>query len=786
MIFFHILKKDLLQKKVITSALFVFVLLAALLMASSARMAVVLVRSVDQLFVASSVPDFVHTHAGEIDLDSIDEWAQDHPLVQRHQTVEMLNVSGDQLYFADSQKSEQESVMDYDFVRQNEDFDFLLDLDNQVVEVSSGYIAIPVFFKQEKQLVVGDSFKIVADGFEKEFIISDFVRDAQMNPAIISSKRLVVSDQDFSLLQSHLGQTLRGQREYLIEFQLHDRQQLKQFINDYQDSDLPKQGTPIDYGLLRVLNVLTDGLVVVVVVLISLLLILIALLCLRFTILTTLEEDAREIGVMKAVGIPLYQVRRLYLFKYLVLSMMACLLGFILAFVLTDQLLANVALYMAVVEKNWLEYLVIFSAAAVVFFLVWLFCWVVFRRLQHISAVEALRSGSISLSHSNHGSLSLRASRWLPMNFFLGGRDVWLRFRFFGLVIMVSAISVFLLIVPVHFLNTVQSPQFIQYMGVSRTDLRIDLQFDQDSQKTFEQILEAVEADQDVTQSVALTTYTGQVFNDDGSKDSINIEVGDFSVFPLSYIKGQAPQQENEIAISYLNASQLEKQVGEVLLVQLGDQKKELVISGIYQDVTNGGKTAKASWLPSKGGKPLRHVILFDLTPGSKVNDKVEEYSQRFAKAKVTDVPGYVQQTLGGVVQQLQLVVIMAVVLVLLIVALVKSLFWQMLIARDFSQIAIMHGLGISLRDIRLQYLVRSVVVILIATLLGLLAANTIGEKIVGVLLSLFGASSIEFVVYPLQTYVLMPALLVAVALGVTGVSLQRIRTFSISHMIKE
>ena len=45
----------------------------------------------------------------------------------------------------------------------------------------------------------------------------------------------------------------------------------------------------------------------------------------------------------------------------------------------------------------------------------------------------------------------------------------------------------------------------------------------------------------------------------DGTLENLNIETGDFSLFPLDYVNGTAPQQENEIALSFLNAREMEK-----------------------------------------------------------------------------------------------------------------------------------------------------------------------------------------------------------------------------------
>ncbi|CAM5707299.1 Peptide ABC transporter permease OS=Lysinibacillus sphaericus OX=1421 GN=LS41612_16905 PE=4 SV=1 [Lysinibacillus sphaericus] len=63
-------------------------------------------------------------------------------------------------------------------------------------------------------------------------------------------------------------------------------------------------------------------------------------------------------------------------------------------------------------------------------------------------------------------------------------------------------------------------------------------------------------------------------------------------------MEGNAPKEDGEIALSYANASKdgLDKKVGDTVIVKVaGALKRILTVSGIYQDITNGGKTAKAT-----------------------------------------------------------------------------------------------------------------------------------------------------------------------------------------------
>lgn len=129
----------------------------------------------------------------------------------------MIQVNGSNIFIQNKNKAEHNSVMDISFVKQNANFDFLLDLNNKVIQISIGEIGVPIYYMQKYNLHIGDEIWIIKNNMEQEFTISAFVRDVQMNPSIVSSKRFVISNEDLERLKRNLGE-----REDLIEFQLTD------------------------------------------------------------------------------------------------------------------------------------------------------------------------------------------------------------------------------------------------------------------------------------------------------------------------------------------------------------------------------------------------------------------------------------------------------------------------------------------------------------------------------------------------------------------------------------
>ena len=121
-----------------------------------------------------------------------------------------------------------------------------------------------------------------------------------MAASMDSSVRFLMNEEDYQVLREY-----EGECEYIIEFLLYDKTKARDIQNRYETDfrNLPQNGQRVTYNLLMLTNSFADGITAVVIMLVSFILIMIAGINLRFTILATLEEEIREIGVMKAIGI---------------------------------------------------------------------------------------------------------------------------------------------------------------------------------------------------------------------------------------------------------------------------------------------------------------------------------------------------------------------------------------------------------------------------------------------------------------------------------------------------
>lgn len=753
--YYRIVKNDIVKNKAITLTITLFIAVAGMLVALAATLAVNLTGALDTLMVQSETTHFMQMHSGAIDHEKLAAFAKQNSTVDEFQALEFLNIDGSEIIFPTTNLGG--SMQDNGLSIQSKKFDFLLDLDGNIITAKDGELYVPVFYMRDNAAKVGD--KAVICG--KEFTIAGFLRDSQMNSALSSSKRFLVNVRDYAQLQSH------GSMEYLIEFRLKDLSAMGAFEAAYAAAGLPANGPTVTYGLFKTMNGFSDGLMIGVILLVSLLVVAVAFLCIRFTLLAKIEDDFREIGVMKAIGLRGSDIRTIYLAKYAAIGVVGCSIGYLLSLAFGGLLTENIRVFMGESMNASLATLLGILGVVVVLLAIIGYVSVVLRRLRKISAAEAIRFGTRQEKTAGAKHFVLSQNRLFSTNIFLGIKDVLAGKNLYVTMLAVVVIASFIMIVPQNLYNTISAKSFSTYMGIGNCDLRMDIQQTDDIAEKAAEVLKAMDFDSHIAKTVILTT---KIFKTN-TGENLKVELGDHSVFPVAYSSGKTPVNPNELALSAMNADELSKQVGDTIILQIGGSEKQLTVCGIYSDITNGGKTAKAVFSDASADA-MWSIICADVVPTagtdkSLITAKVAEYEERFPYAKMSNINDYITQIFGQTVGSVKTASYAAIAIALFITTLMTLLFIKMLIAKDRYSIAVMKAVGFTNRDIKRQYAVRAVFVLVIGVLLGTVLANTLGEVLGGMVISSFGASSFKFMGNPVAAYLICPLAMVgAVLLG--------------------
>jgi len=764
-------RNDLTRNWGVNTALMAILVLSAFLMATGCMVMERLLGGINQLFEEATPPHFLQMHTGDYDAKALDDFAAAHPEIDSWFIEHMVGYDSSSLTWSRSSTGESgslaASLIDNLFITQNKKFDHLLDGSGTVVEPGNGEVYVPVAYQDTFGLQVGDTLSLQTDTGPRDFTISGFVRDSQMASSLSSATRFVISPDDFAALESAGG----GSSEIIVEYRLTDASRASALQAAYDsDHSLPRNGQAVTFDMIRLINAFSDGLVAVALVFASLLLVVIALINLRFVIRGTMEDEVREIGVMRAIGLPTRAITGLYLGKYSIMALLACIIGGLLGIFATNLLTASIVKNYSSSTPGLATVLTPVIALALMYLLVVGICRGILRGIRRIEVVNALvhgstlndqqiarkaaklarRARSTSLS-AGHGSINRRLSL----------ADLRAEMGQWVLIPLVFLLASLLLILPMNLLTTFTSPQFVTYMGAPESDIRADVQFSKEVEATRSQLMRAWEDDRRLTN---IRTYANVLYETQGKEgwETLRVEVGDYSANTVKFLTGSRPEN-GQIALSALNAKKYDVKAGDTMTIRLDGQPSTVTISGTYQDVTSGGHTAKMQGSVTEGA--ASYVIYAETVGGADPMTIAAEYDSQYKHASIVPMQEYVKQTLSYVTDAFRSAALLSLIFGLAVSALITGLFLKLRLTRERRRMGVLSALGFSRNELISQVRLKTVLTVAVGTVIGTVFAATLGEGLISGLISLtgIGLTNLSFIPNPLLVYIGYPLLLITV-----------------------
>ena len=770
--FWKIVKNDIHESKLITAVTTIFIMVAALLVALATILSVNLVGSIDTLMEKSQSPHYMQMHTGELNEARLATFVAEQGNVETYEATAFLNLNGSDIELGDH--SFADNVEDNGLAIQSKNLDYLLDMENQPIRPKPGELYVPVAFKKQGITAIGDQAKIAG----KTFTVTGFLRDGIMNSQMAGSKRLLVHQKDYDALFT------KGKLEYILQFRLKDPSKLNQFEADYKKAGLEMNGPNGTHRLFKLGNAMSDGVMIGVLLLISLLVVLMTFMCIRFTLLAKIEEDYQEIGVMKAIGMNLKEIKRIYLAKYAAVSVLGSLLGYLISIPASYALLKNIKLFMGESNNEGLSWALAVLGVLVVMVVMILYVWFLLNRFKKVSAVEALRFSGANEKVNTKTRSNLRKWVFFPAAVRMGLIDVINRKKLYLTMLLVFVVSTFIMIVPALVHHTTASDEFVENIGFGRgIDISTSLYQSTNTLENQEKIENYLRNDPDVTAFSKVTTKNISVKDKHVTDSVLSVELGDHQKFPVDYLEGRAPEKRNELALSTINAEEFNKQIGDTMMLMQAGKEQEFTVCGIYANLFNGGKTAKGTFEDSTA-PTIWTDISIKLKDPQKVQKKIDQYKKDLPFAKMNNAEKFRDQTFGSTIQSLLFVSIGALFVALLVTALITALFMKLILVKDKKEIALLKAMGFTNREIGQQYLSRSVIVLLFGLVTGTLLAMTIGKGMSGLVSGLLGGVSVQLT-GSLLIYLGCPLLMLIVTVITTKIVTMQAGNIEVAENLK-
>lgn len=781
----NILKNDLRRKKSINLFLFLFIIVASMLMAGSGTVLYSTSNAISRMMKEANVPDMiVFAYDNEESNRTISAWADESSFVQSYDKEKSMLIMTDKLFKDDEVIINDEDAGTSFFTKVPEEDSMIFDQEDRPLVLTAGEIAIPMSFHKQYLINIGDHIELEFDGNKVELLVASYTKDILFGSEMMS-KRFVLADEDFEEIWNS-----------------EDKAALKAEI--WAITVLPGVSYPQIAGefgskSINVLSIfgindidtfyLVSKLVSMIMIVVSFSLILIAFLILRFTIVFTIQEDYRAIGVMKGLGIRSASIRSIYLTKYFVISLVGGVIGFALSFIYSKIMLAGTAdTFLTSVDQTglWIAILGSFSVIALSI----LFCAFCTRRINKVSVVEAIRRGHSGESFSKSQKVHFHKKRRLPASDFLSVSDLVNGFKKFAILTITFILGTLLIIIPLNIINTLKdedsmmrvfgSPPF-DVSVMSDEALQLVIAQDRDGLDKELKRLEELFAEKgypiDIHAELGkkATIYT----NDPDVNLTVDVMQGqDYSIKNYTYLTGSAPLLENEIAVSTKIAKVFGLAAGDSITIRMEEKIRTFLVTATYPSLSSSGSSVRVNetFLLPPGNESF--VSIYGVFKDASVDrDKaLAEMKESYDSLSISTKTDLYNRYIGNTIQVIDSMKNLIVGVVLGIIFMITCLIVRILISREIPEVALLKSIGFRRFQLQRWQIGRIALVLIFSILIGTTIAGPVSSMVLNAVFSMLGVPEVQPVIDPLQVYLIYPLALLLSTTIAAAISIGQIK----------
>lgn len=775
----RILKKDLKRKKTMNVILLIFVILAATFIASNVNNLLTINNALDYFFEKAGIPDHWFAATSEDDIKKIEKLAGENGYdyhISRLIQIDPQNIS------VGGKKIEYSNTVTIAPIGGIKVFD---KHNEEITKINDGEIYIPfyIFQSKENDYSEGQKIRILQGENEKEFIIKGYTKDALFGTSMVGMTRFLISDHDAAIFDDESGAAVSS-------FEIHTKDA------DFKDK-LNALGTNVvfyaDHSMMKMMYFM-DTLIAAILLIVSVCLILISMVILRFIIHFTITEEFREIGVMKAIGIKSSAIRGIYIVKYLAISVIGTVIGLGLSVPFGRMLVRGVS--QKIILSSGDHFPVSIGAAVLAGTAVVFFSYFCTRKICRFSPIDAIRCGETGERFSKKGFLHL-SSLHMPSMLFLSLNDIFSGIKSYVSMILIFILGTLLVIIPVNTINTLRSDNLVTLFNMAKSDhvISTELLFNQnaDNRAKVERQFSRLK-DMFAENGIAVDVFQEIIFRSNVKKgekvtNSLTfIGMGDVTTDDYFYLDGSAPQNVNEVALTYITAGRIGAEIGDDVDIQIGGVTKSYNVTGITQSMNNMGEGVRffqdedLDFRYAAGSFGIQ-VNYRDAPDAQALAERKAMLGKMYHDAKIYTAGEYISYMIGDIASQLDSMKMLILGIVLGINILVSVLMVKSFITKEKNEIALLKAIGFQNGFLSLWQTMRIGIVLLASVIAGTLLSVPLSSLIITPVFRMMGAYRIEFEIHPLEVYVVFPLTVLSLTALAAFLSAQGLRTISSSEI---
>lgn len=763
--YFNILKKDLKKKKTMNIILFLFTVLAAMFVSSGLSNVITVMNGTEYYLDKAGLSDYiVMTQNGD---GGIRQKLDDMDYIEGYRFEECYWAAKNDIKVSKKYKEMKNRMQAIQSIDSKGITYFDLQ-DNPIRKVKKGEVYISSGFLSQNDVEVGDKIEIKMGKVQKKLRIAGECKDALLGSSMMGNTRFLINDEDYQTFEQ--DKSLDSISGYVFYINTDDTRRLA--------SDLSKASHILftgDRAMIK-LSYVMEMIIVMIILVLSICLIIVSFVILKFVITLSINEEMREIGVMKAIGIKNCRIRSLYMVKYLAMSIVGGVVGLVLGIPFGSFLIKSVSDKM--VLGNDSGYIINVLGAFAVIVLMAAFTYLCTKKVKKATPVDAIRSGQTGERYKKKsvyriGKAHTSSPVYMALNDIISSPR-----RFMTIIFSFLLCSLFVMGV-VLVTDTMKSDRLIETFG-KKSDVYINdaklLTMDFMSEEGDEKLQKAYD---DIEDTLKRNGIPGKVNVETWFKYSCKFKGKSFSgLFQKNertkadgykYTEGSAPKDAGEIAVTPVVAESMGVKIGDTVTIDFGTEKKECMVTAYFETMNQLGNVIRlhedAPTSMKYASAMMAFQIDFDDHPDDKtIDSRVKKLKKIYDINDVFDARGYCMDCIG-VADTMDAVGKLLLVITCIVVVLVTVLMERSFISDETGQIALLKAIGFKESFIMKWQVYRFMLVAVISELLAVALTVPITRLWANPIFGMMGTSDVHYYFNPLTLLLIYPGVILVITL---------------------
>ena len=786
---YEILKKDLMKRKGVNMILFFFITLSTVFLASSISNINLVTNGVENYMECANVSDVMVVLGTENEKGKFEDWLESRSEVTEYAYEQMCEIKADDVSVIKVGKKEEIKAEGDSFYLGYAGGKFAKPLDNDGNEltVKEGEVALPISFFEKNGLKAGDKLCVKIDSNTYTYKIAEQCKDIMFGNDMSGMSRFIFSKADYDRMAKENANVKIG----VYSFNTENEDETVKSMNSQELATLMTTITRGTYSMLYVFDMIMAALLIVI----GLCLIFISLMILRFSLVFTMEENYREIGVMKAIGMRNFSIQKIYFIKYLALVLAGALVGFGLSIPVGNVMMESVSKNMVLGDStNTLGLNLVCSVAVVIF--VAAMCILFTGKLKKISAIEAIRNGDNGERYHKRRGLNLHTKKRMGTIAFLGLNDILCNKKRYLVLFFTFCISFVLITVPLNTLTTMESREMVSKFSLD-PDAAVYMEtIEKKGDDVYHNTTDLEHALRRVERELAEKGYdaslsVGALFFvewETGEDDTI---IKYLTSYPIGvngsyceYTEGEAPKLENEVAFSKKVMEENELHIGDAVTTKINGEEKKFIITGYYSDYMQLGESARLNPAIDMSGEIMSGYWkpMVDMDTDLSQEEMVRKLEKEFPEYDWVTAQQVVDTNVGSVKDTMRAMQIPMTAMLCILIMLITILMMKLFIVREKGQLAMLKSIGYRNRQIRLWLMMRMVWVVMISMIFAIPLSMLSNRFVLTSIFAIMGAE-LRIQVEPVKAYLVYPGILLTGIIVATIVATMNVKKINTSDM---